>query len=178
MGRFSLPFHPLLFCVEELKISSFCHKYFFKFISYTIFIMDLNIIYTLICVLTQILYSSGNPIDLKKFLGSLFSDGHGRVQKIDHHAQHFIYTDNQNNQDDAQIIPDTHRMANIPINEANSNALEKIDRNAQFLIFTNNRKNEVMPNGKLRPGLRPRGSGPEGMFLGNLFVLDEDSDSI
>ena len=69
-------------------------------------------------------------------------------------------------------------MANIPIIEANSNGLEKIDRNALFLIFTNNRKNEVMPKEKLRPGLRPRGSGPEGMFLGNLFVLDEDSDSI
>ena len=66
-------------------------------------------------------------------------------------------------------------MANIPIIEANSNGLEKIDRNALFLIFTNNRKNEVMPKEKLRPGLRPRGSGPEGMFLGNLFVVDQDA---
>ena len=41
-------------------------------------------------------------------------------------------------------------------------------RNALSLIFSNHRTNE-----KLRPGLPPRGSGPEGMFLGNLFVVDQ-----
>ena len=65
--------------------------------------------------------------------------GHGRVQKIDHHAQHFIYTDNENNQEDTKIIPDTHRMANIPIPEANSNGRDKIDRIALlYSIFSSN----------------------------------------
>ena len=97
----------------------------------------------------------------------LLANSHGRVQKIDHHAQHFFYTDSENNQEDTKIIPDTHRMADIPIPEANSNGRDKIVRNALYSFFSNNRKNE-----KLRPGFRPRGSGPEGVFLGNLFVLD------
>ena len=50
------------------------------------------------------------------------SNSHGEVRKLDHHTQHLIYADNENNQDTktAEIIPDKHRMKDIPIPEANS----------------------------------------------------------
>ena len=61
-------------------------------------------------------------------------------------------------------------MIDIPIPEANSIGYGNFFRNVLSLIFSNHRTNE-----KLRPGLPPRGSGPEGMFLGNLFVVDQDA---
>ena len=99
------------------------------------------------------------------------SNSHGEVRRLDHHTQHLIYADNENNQDTktAEIIPaDKHRMTDIPIPEANSIGYGNFFRNVLSLIFSNHRTNE-----KLRPGLPPRGSGPEGMFLGNLFVVDQ-----
>ena len=116
------------------------------------------------------------------------SNSHGEVRRLDHHTQHLIYADNENNQDsyndkhdndinannqdtnNAEIIPDKHRMTDIPIPEANSIGYGNFFRNVLSLIFSNHRTNE-----KLRPGLPPRGSGPEGMFLGNLFVVDQDA---
>ena len=101
------------------------------------------------------------------------SNSHGKVRKLDHHTQHLIYADNENNQDTktAEIIPaDKHRMTDIPIPEANSIGYGIFFRNALSAIISIYRTNE-----KLRPGLPPRGSGPEGMFLGNLFVMDQDA---
>ena len=70
------------------------------------------------------------------------SNSHGEVRRLDHHTQHLIYADNENNQDsyndkhdndinannqdtnNAEVIPDKHRMTDIPIPEANSIDME------------------------------------------------------
>ena len=98
------------------------------------------------------------------------SNSHGEVRKIDDHTQHLIYADNENNQDSNNDKHDNDRMTDIPIPEANSIGWGNFFRNALSAIISNYRTNE-----KLRPGLPPRGSGPEGMFLGNLFVVDQDA---
>ena len=65
------------------------------------------------------------------------SNSHGKVRKLDHHTQHLIYADNENNQDTktAEIIPaDKHRMTDIPIPEANSIGYGNFFRNALSAI--------------------------------------------